>query len=119
MDENLLQDITIYHKENNVWQRYNLRASLRNTFIRNRDNTGSSNVNVALIRIFDVDGFNKTYYVANGDVLVDKSVKDEIQSAPLTELREIYGKDSVYSINTVEKFIFDDLELSHIKIGAI
>ena len=30
-----------------------------------------------------------------------------------------YGKDNVYSVNSVEKFVFDDLELSHIKIGAI
>lgn len=118
MEEELLQDITIYHKSNDSWMRYNKRASLRNTFIKNRDNTGSSNVNSAIIRIFDVDGYNNTYYIENGDVIVDSSVDDDIVKAPLTELRTKYGKDSVYSVDAVEKFIFEDLELSHIKIGA-
>lgn len=122
MEDDLLQDITIYHKANNGWERYIKLASLRNTFIKNRDNTGSSNVNSALIRIFDVDGYNNTYYVEDGDVIVDKSVQDEIIKAPLTELREKYGKNSVYSVNKVEKFVFNDnsiKELQHIKIGAI
>jgi hypothetical protein len=117
MDE-FLQDITVYHKNGTEWARYNLVASLRNTFIKNKDNTGSSNVNSALIRIFDVNGYNNTYYIENGDVIVDRSVSDTVEKAPLTELRAIYGKNSVYSVDTVEKFIFDDLDLSHIKVGA-
>ena len=116
--DKLLQDITVYHKNGTEWARYNLVASLRNTFIKNKDNTGSSNVNSALIRIFDVDGYNNTYFIENGDVIVDRSVNDTVIKAPLTELRAIYGKDSVYSVDTVEKFIFDGLDLSHIKIGA-
>lgn len=118
MMEKLLQEITVYHKSNTGWVRYNLIASLRNTFIKNKDNTGSSNVNSALIRIFDVAGYNNTYFIENGDVIVDHSVNDTIIKAPLTELRAIYGKNSVFSVDTVEKFTFDDLDLSHIKVGA-
>ena len=114
----LLQEITVYHKSSTGWVRYNLIASLRNTFIKNKDNTGSSNVNSALIRIFDVDGYNSTYFIENGDVIVDHSVYDEIVKAPLTELRAIYGKGSVYTVDTVEKFIFDGLDLSHIKVSG-
>jgi len=116
--DKLLQEITVYHKTNSGWDRYNLLASLRNTFIKNKDSTGSSNVNSALIRIFDVDGYNNTYYIDNGDVIVNSSVDDEIEKAPLTELRAIYGKNSVYSVDTVERFIFDDLDLSHIKVSG-
>lgn len=119
MEENLLQDITIYHNSKPNWVKYNIKASLRNTFIRNRDNTGSSNVNKALIRIFDVKGFENTYNVQDGDVIVSKKISDNITTSPLTILRTKYGKDNVYSVNSVEKFVFDDLELSHIKIGAI
>lgn len=119
MEDNLLQDITIYHNNNNTWVRYNLKASVRNTFNKNRDNTGSNNVNRALIRIFDVKGYKSKYNIQDGDVIVSKSVNDNISSAPLTVLRANYGRDNVYSVNSVEKFVFDDLELSHIKIGAI
>lgn len=119
MKDNLLQDITIYHHHNNTWVRYNLKASVRNTFNKNRDNTGSNNVNRALIRIFDVKGYKSKYNIQDGDVIVDKNVYDIIGTSPLTILRANYGKDSVYSVNSVEKFVFDDLELSHIKIGAI
>ena len=116
--EDLLQDITIFHKNGNTWNKYYKKASVRNTFIKNRDNTGSSNVNSALIRIFDIEGYNNTYFVENGDVIVDKIVTNEITNAPLTNLRNSYGNNSVYSVDSVEKFIFEDLELSHIKIGA-
>ena len=86
---------------------------------KNRDNTGSNNVNRALIRIFDVKGYKSTYNIQDGDVIVSKNVNDNISSEPLTVLRANYGKENVYSVNSVEKFVFDDLELSHIKIGAI
>lgn len=121
--EELLQDITIYHKNNKSWDRYNLSdVSVRNTSIRNRDTTGVSNVNSATIRIFDVDGYKSTYFVEKGDVIVSLNVEDSIINAPLTELRVKYGKDNVYEVTSVDKFIFKDQsikDLQHIKIGAI
>lgn len=118
--DKLKEQITIYHKADNNWLRYNVKASVRNTFIRNKDNTGSSNVNSAIIRIFDID--NQDYEINNGDVIVISNVEDEVISAPLTELRKKYGKEKVLSVSNVEQFRFEDedmFELNHIKIGAI
>ena len=121
MDE-LLEDITIYHKENSNWVRYSKRASVRDTSIRNRTNTGKTDLDNALIRIFDVEGYGITYNVVKDDVIVRGNVSDGIISAPLTELRVKYGKDNVYLVRSIDKFIFEDgsnKDLQHIKIGAI
>jgi hypothetical protein len=117
----LLQDITIYHKIQNSWVRYNLIASLRNTSYLNRNNTGTSISDNAVIRIFDVEGYNNTWNIEKGDVVLDIKSEYDIIKAPLTELREKYGKSSVYEVSSVEKFIFEDddiKELNHIKIGG-
>lgn len=122
MDESLLEDITIYHKIQNGWDRYNVKASVRDTSIRNRTNTGKTDNDNALIRIFDVDGYRSSYNVAKDDVIVRGIVNNSITSAPLTELRAIYGKENVYLVRSIDKYIFDDeitKELQHIKIGAI
>ena len=122
MDENLLEDITIYHKIQNGWDRYPVKASVRDTSIRNRTNTGKSDNDTALIRIFDVDGYGSSYVITKDDVIVRGNVDNQITSAPLTELRAIYGKENVYLVRSVDKYIFDDVitkELQHIKIGAI
>lgn len=122
MDENLLEDITIYHKIQNGWDRYPVKASVRDTSIRNRTNTGKTDNDNALIRIFDVDGYGSSYLIAKDDVIVRGNVNNEIVSAPLTELRSVYGKENVYLVRSVDKYIFDDVitkELQHIKIGAI
>lgn len=122
MEEELLQNITIYHKDKNGWTRYPIKnASVRNTSIRNRTTTGISDVDNALIRIFDADGYNKNYFVTKDDVIVALSVNDDIELAPLTELRKKYGKENVYQVYSVDKFIFKDnsiKDLQHIKIGA-
>ena len=55
MFNDLLQDITIYHKEGNKYERYNKEASLRNTSYLNRNKTGVSNTDTALIRISDIE----------------------------------------------------------------
>ncbi|MEI3508691.1 MAG: DUF6751 family protein [Bacilli bacterium] len=119
----LLQDITIYHKNNQSWDRYNLsKVSVRNTSIRNRDTTGVTDVNNATIRIFDIDGYNNIYFVNKDDVIVTLKVDDEIKLAPLTELKSKYGKDNVYQVSSIDKFIFKDSDLKdlqHIKLGAI
>lgn len=121
--ENLLQNITIYHKNSSKWERFNLSGvSVRNTSIRNRDTTGVSNVNRATIRIFDVDGYKNTYFVEKDDVVVALEVDDDVTSAPLTELKAKYGKDNVFQVSSIDKFIFKDQSLKdiqHIKIGAI
>ena len=121
--ENLLQNITIYHKNSSKWDRFNLSGvSVRNTSIRNRDTTGVSNVNGATIRIFDVDGYKNTYFVEKDDVIVALEVDDDVASAPLTELKAKYGKDNVFQVSSIDKFIFKDQSLKdiqHIKIGAI
>lgn len=116
-----LEDITIYHKDNSNWVKYNLKASVRDTSIRNRTNTGKTDADSVLIRIFDVDGYKSTYDIAKDDVIVRGNVSDEIIKAPMTELRDKYGKENVYLVKSIDKFIFDDdmLDLQHIKIGAI
>jgi len=121
MEDNLLQDITIYHKENNSFTRYNKRASVRNTAYRNRNNTGLSNSDSALIRVFDVNGYNNTWKCSKGDVIVALNVDDTIVQAPLTELQKKYGKEYVYEVSSIDIFKFEDndiSELNHIKIGG-
>ena len=118
--EEWLQDITLYHKETNKYIRYNLTASVRNTSIQNRNNTGVSNVEKAIIRIFDIKGYKHTRNISKGDIIVNKSVKYDIEKAPVTELRQLYGEENVYTINSIDVNIFNDDDLpSHIKIGAI
>lgn len=113
----LLQDITIYHNK----IAYHVRASVRNTSYTNRNKTGVMTSDNALIRVFDVDGYKDTWNCEKGDVIVDKYVYDDITKAPITELRNKYGKDSVYEVTSIDKFIFDNQDvkkLNHIKIGA-
>lgn len=121
MDE-LLEPITIYHKTTTGWVKYHKMASLRNTSIRNRTNTGVNNIDNALIRVFDIDGYNNTYYVKKGDIIVKNHVTNDITSAPMTELRKLYGEENVYEVKSIDIFKFNDddtKDLQHIKIGAI
>lgn len=119
----LLEEITIYHlNEDKQWIRYYTTASVRNTSIRNRTTTGVSTLDNALIRLFDVDGYNNTYFIKKGDVVVKNRVRDDVLNAPVTELRKKYGDDKVYQVKSIDEFIFKDKsikELQHIKVGAI
>ena len=119
----LLEEITIYHQnDDKQCVRYHTTASVRNTSIRNRTTTGVSTVDNALIRIFDVDGYNNTYFIKKGDVVVKNRVRDDVLNAPVTELRKKYGDDQVYQVKSIDEFIFKDQsikELQHIKVGAI
>ena len=82
--DGLLQEITIYHKTSDNWTRYNLaNVSVRNTSYLNRNNTGVNTTDNALIRVFDTDGYNNTWKCEKGDVIVLKSVSDNIIKAPL------------------------------------
>ena len=115
------QEITLYHKDttNKTYVRYNLIASVRDTSIQNRSRTGVSSTDKALIRIFASDYAPNTYVVERGDLIVNKSVNDSISyDKGLVELRNLYGEENTYKINTIDKFIFGE-ELDHIKLGAI
>ena len=115
------QLITLYHKDttNKQYVKYQLLASVRDTSIQNRNRTGVSSVDRALIRIFTSDHSLADYEVANGDLIVNKSVSDTINyDKGLTELRGKYGEENTYKINSIDKFIFGE-ELDHIKLGAI
>lgn len=118
MRNDLLQDITIYHNKS---ERYNLKASVRDTSILNRNRTGTSLSDNVLIRIFDIEGYNNTWKCKKGDIIVLLGVSDDIVKAPLTELKQKYGKDNVIEVASIDKNIYDAPELkeiNHIKIGG-
>lgn len=120
MIDNLLQDITIYRKET-PFTRYNIRASVRNTSILNRNTTGLDKADTALIRVFDVDGYNTTWTCKKGDVVVLQAVTDAIEKAPTTELKNKYGKEKVIEVASIDEFIFDNPDIrviNHVKIGG-
>ena len=117
--KDLLQEITIYHKNGNTYQRYNVIASLRNTSILNRNTVGIDSADNGTVRVFDTLGYNDTWKCDKGDVVVAMNVSDGV-SAPLTELRKKYGKQFVYEVSSIDIFDFKDervKELNHIKIG--
>jgi len=118
----ILTEITIYHNNNGIWNRYNVNnVSFRNTSIRNRNTLGISNVDNALIRIFDIDRYKQDYFISKGDVIVKGSVNDEITSAPLTEMRKKYGEENCYQVVSIDVYEFKDdslKEINHVKIGA-
>lgn len=117
------QKITIYHKNDKQWDRYVKEASYRNTSIVNRNKNGSNSTDNALIRIFDVEGYNLTWFALKDDVIINKEVQDTIDgNTPITQLSNKYGKDNVHKIISIDKFIFDDTdieELNHIKLGCV
>lgn len=117
----LLQDITIYHKSNSNYIRYNIKASVRNTSYLNRNKTGSEKSDNGLIRVFDYKLYNLSWFCEKGDIIVNKDVYDEIEKAPLTELRNKYGKECVFEVSSVEINVYDDIRLekvNHIKFGV-
>ena len=115
------QEITLYHKDitNKKYVKYSLIASIRDTSIQNRNKTGVSSTDNALIRIFASDHKPSSYVVSKGDLIVNSNVNDVISyEKGLTELREKYGEENTYKVNTIDKFIFGEI-LDHIKLGAI
>ena len=140
-----LQKVTIYHKvKDNKYERYVKDVSFRNTSMLNKNNYGFSNEDTAILRVFDVKGYNKSIHVKNtnsilnfplnsflgetwkvnlGDVIVNGVTEDEINSStPITDLSKKYGKENVFKINSINLFIFDDEdieELNHVKLGCV
>lgn len=115
------QEITLYHKDkiNKVYVKYPLIASVRDTSILNRNRVGESSTDKALIRIFASDNQPDTYKVEKGDLIVNSEVDDVISyEKGLTELRNKYGEENTYKINSIDKYIFGE-DLDHIKLGAI
>lgn len=123
MEDFPIRKITIYHKNNDKYERYVKEASYRNTSIINHNKNGSNSVDNALIRIFDLDGYNKSWFIAKEDIVVNFEVKDEIEgTTPIIQLSAKYGKDNVHKVTSIDKFIFNDPdteELEHIKVGCI
>lgn len=122
MEDFPLRKITIYHKktENKVttYERYVINASYRNTSIKNRNTVGVSNSDNVLIRIFDLNGYNKIWCIDKDDIIVNQEVNDDIQgTSPIMQLSDKYGFDNVHKVVSIDKFIFGE-ELDHIKIGA-
>ncbi len=117
------QKITIYHKNGKQWDRYVKEASYRNTSVLNRNKNGSNSADNALIRIFDVEEYNLTWFALKDDVIVNKEVQDVIEgNTPITQLSNKYGKDNVHKIISIDKFIYEDVdveELNHIKLGCV
>lgn len=123
MDDFPTQKITIYHKNDKQWDRYVKEASYRNTSIANHNRNGSSSTDNALIRVFDVEGYNLTWFAQKDDIIVNKEVKDMIENnTPITQLSNKYGRDNVHKVTSIDKFVFEDKdieELNHIKLGCI
>ena len=122
MPEEMLQDITLYHKTNDGYIRYPLIASYRGTSILNRNTTGVNTTDSVLIRIFYKD--NGSFEVAKDDVVVNKLVDNTItdNTIPLTTLQNAYGKENVFKIRSIDTFNFDDEdleELNHVKLGLV
>lgn len=118
-----IQKITIYHKNGKQWDRYVKEVSYRNTSIVNHNRNGSNSNDNALIRVFDVEGYNVTWFVQKDDIIVNKEIEDRIENnTPITQLSNKYGKDNVHKVISIDKFIFEDEdmeELNHIKLGGI
>lgn len=122
MNDFPMQKITIYHKKVvdklTTYERYVLNASYRNTSVLNRNKNGVSNGDNALIRIFDIKGYNNNWFVEKDDVIVNKEVTDTIEgTSPITQLSKKYGRDNIHEVISIDKFIFGE-DLDHIKIGA-
>lgn len=114
-----LRDITIYHKNNTTWDRYNVKASYRGTSILNRNKSGLMTSDNALVRIFATE----TFEISKGDIVVNSNVTDNITgTSPLTTLSNIYGKDNVFTVKSIDNNTYEDVELSelnHTKIGLV
>lgn len=117
------QNITIYHKNGKQWEKYVKEASYRNTSVLNHNKNGTNSSENALIRVFDVEEYNKQWFVQKDDVIVNRKIDDEIEgTTPITQLSQKYGRENVHKITSIDVFIFKDneiKELNHIKMGCI
>lgn len=120
MEDFPVQEITIYHKNGDKWDRYVVEACYRNTSILNHNRNGADSNDNVLIRIFNVKEYNYKWFAEKGDIVVNKKIEDEIERVPLTELSKKYGTQNVHKITSIDKFIFNDEDLpNHIKLGCV
>lgn len=113
--------ITIYHKTKEGFERYVKEASVRNTSIRNHNRNGTNSSENVIIRIFDIEEYNKSWLVNKDDVIVNMEVKDVIENEAFSTLKKKYGKENVFSVKEINEMIFEfyDLDdLPHIKLGC-
>lgn len=113
--------ITIYHKNKENYERYEVEASIREISILNHNKNGTNSTENVIIRIFDTKGYNSKWKVEKDDVIVNMVVEDEVESAPYSELKKKYGVENVYTVKEINKMNFDDPELeelTHIKLGC-
>lgn len=120
--EELKQEITLYHKTTNGYTRYPLIASFRGTSILNRNTTGVNTTDSVLIRVFYID--NSIFEVSKDDVVVNMLVNNTFidNTIPLTQLQNLYGKENIFKVRSIDIFNFDDgdlKELNHVKLGLI
>lgn len=116
-----VKNITIYHKNKENYERYEVEASIREISILNHNKNGVNSTENVIIRIFDTKGYNSKWKVEKGDVIVNMVVEDEVESAPYSELKKKYGVENVYTVKEINKMNFDDPELeelTHIKLGC-
>lgn len=123
MEDIPTREITIYHKNDNKWDRYVKEASYRNNSILNHNKNGDNSTDNVLIRIFDTKGYNSDWFIQEGDIIVNKLVKDEIEgTTPNTQLSKLYGKENVHKVTSINDLTFCDEdieELNHIKLGCV
>lgn len=115
------QIITLYHKNGETYEKYHLKASVRKSTTQTFDRSGYSSDDTVLVRVFDVTSYTFQWFVSKGDIIVNSAVNDDIKNSPLTELSEKYGKNNVFKVTSIDKFLYEDSELNdlmHIKIGA-
>lgn len=113
--------ITIYHKNKENYERYEVEASIREISILNHNKNGTNSTENVIIRIFNTKGYNSKWKVEKDDVIVNMVVEDEVESAPYSELKKKYGVENVYTVKEINKMNFDDPELeelTHIKLGC-
>lgn len=142
-----MKNITIYHKdEKGVYKRYNKTASIRHTSMLSKDKYGFTGNENAIIRVFDVKGYNNSIHIKNtssvlncplnsflgetwkikkGDFVVNGQIHDDLNNSnivPFTYLQGKYGKENIFKITTINVLIYQDEELeelNHVKLGCI
>ena len=122
------QPITIYnrYKDGNSykWHKTYKMATFRNGSLEYLTNTTENTSYTSLCRIYDTSDYVEQQKYAgegwtcqNKDIIVSKHIDDEITtSAPITELRNKYGNNNVFSIVSYDDYR-KRTRLSHIKIG--
>lgn len=114
----MFENATLYHRDGDDFVIYPLIISIRDSKTFTRTQTNQDMTNSILIRIFDKD--NPNYEISKNDIIIKGSANAEINGStnPITNLRDIYGKENVFSVNFIKYNRFDT-ELDHIRVEMI